>query len=188
MSPAIIEQLAQTAKRIKHAMVDERSQAYDFAPGFEEYADTLRRLPFTSPLFVTFRRYAEARAAYVAEIEQQQRWRGQLEQLRQYIEAVVDSRDTNTKDYQALLVAERRAKDVARLLTDPHEVLRELKDLMDRANDNWGRAWDAYQRTLEEERQIAAADARSTVTGYSPTAGALEQVRARLAQFEAAQG
>jgi hypothetical protein len=184
---ATLEQLAQTALRIKKDMRDERSLGYEFRTD-GDWCEPLRRLPFSCPLWRAIRAYETARAAYEAEVDTRQRWRAQLEHLSQYLHEVKQEHDPDSLDYKAYGEAKDRAEILAYRITDPHERLRELKDVQDRADANWGRLWSAYLEQKEQERAVAAATLVPSVAGYDGRTVALQQLRERIAQYEAPQG
>lgn len=184
---AVIEELARAAGKMKRDMGDEQSLSYEFRTE-GDWNTTLRQLPFTCALWAAFLKYEAARAAYEAEVDKRQRWSAEFDQLRQQLHEADEEHDPDAIDYAAYVQAQAKAKVLARRLSDPHGILNEHKDLMNRANENWGRAWSAYLEQKQQERQIAGATDVPSIPGYSAKAEALQQIRERIAQYEAPRG
>jgi hypothetical protein len=181
---ATIEQLARTAKRLQREQVDERSLSYVFRHD-DAITAVLRRLPSTCALWRAFRRYDEARSAYETTFEQHQRWRAELTRLSEHLHEVKQEYDPDTIDYDALGRARLKAEVLAIRVSDPHGVLAELKDVLNRTGEAWGQVWNNYLEQKQREQQIAGADFVPSVQGYDPKAAALQQIRERIRQFEA---
>ncbi len=145
---ATIGQVAQAARRMKREQVDEQRAAYEFQHD-EEWNAMLRTLPDTCRLWQRFREFDQARRAYDAARTARHAQRRELIDIAQHID--VAARDI-TVDDDAWMRLEARSRRLELALKDLAGILAEAKTNLRRAEEAWGKAWQAY---LLNEGEVA---------------------------------
>ncbi len=145
---ATIGQVAQAARRMKREKVDEQRTAYEFQHD-EEWNATLRTLPYTCRLWRRFREFDQARRAYDAVQTARHAQRRELIDIAQHIDAA--ARDI-TADDDAWMRLEARSRRLELALKDLHGMLAEAKTNLQRAEEAWGKTWQAYLQNEEKSR------------------------------------
>ncbi len=167
---ATIGQGAQAARRMKREKVDEQRTTYEFQHD-EEWNATLRTLPDTCRLWRRFREFDQARRAYDAAQTARHAQRRELIDIAQRIDAA--ARDI-TVDDDAWMGLEARSRRLELALKELHGILAEAKTNLQRAEEAWGKTWQAY---LLNEGEIARQKWRQDDGGgYSTRRGPLGAV------------
>jgi chromosome segregation ATPase len=148
---ATVGQAAQAARRMKREKVDEQRTAYEFQHD-EEWNAMLRTLPSTCQLWRRFREFDQARRAYNAAQTARHAQRRELIDIAQRID--VAARDITAAD-DAWMGLEARSRRLELALNDLHGILAEAKTNLQRAEEAWGKTWQAYLQNEEKSRDTS---------------------------------